>query len=112
MTKRDDGVETVTESDDPNVALAIQGHVAAMHRRVEKIQPIHMHDPLFATLFGKASKINMTITNTEKGVRVVETSDDPYVVKLIQAHAAVVSKFVENGFLEARQNHAPPEERP
>jgi hypothetical protein len=37
VTKRDDGVETVTESDDPNVALAIQGHLAAMRRRVENI---------------------------------------------------------------------------
>jgi hypothetical protein len=112
VTKRDNGVETVTESADPNVALAIQGHVAAMQRRVEKIQPIHMRDPLFAALFGKAAKITMKITNTEKGVRVVETSDDPYAVKLIQAHAAVVSKFVANGFPEARENHAVPQERP
>ena len=112
VTKRDDGVETVTESDDPNVALAIQGHVAAMQRRVEKIQPIHMRDPLFAALFGKAATINMKITNTEKGVRDVESSDDPYVARLIQAHAAVVSKFAANGFPEARQNHAVPQERP
>jgi len=112
VTKRADGVETLTESDDPNVALAIQGHVAAMRRRVEKLQPIHMRDPLFAALFGKAGKINMQVTKTEKGVRVVETSDDPYVVKLIQAHAEVVSKFAANGFPEARQNHAVPQERP
>jgi len=112
VTKRADGVETFTESDDPNVGLAIQGHVAAMRRRVEKLQPIHMRDPLFSALFGKAGKINMQVTKTEKGVRVVETSDDPYVVKLIQAHAEVVSKFAANGFPEARRNHAVPKERP
>ena len=112
VTKRRDGVETVTESDDPNVALAIQGHVAAMRRRGEKVEPIHMRDPLFAGLFGKAAKINMQVTKTEEGVRVVETSDDSYVVKLLQAHAEVVSKFAANGFPEARQNHAVPEERP
>ena len=111
VTQRADGVETVTESDDPIVALAIQGHVAAMHRRVEKIQPIHMRDPLFAAVFSKATKINMKVTNTDKGVRVVETSEDPFVVKLIQAHAAVVSKFVANGFSEARQNHAVPSDQ-
>lgn len=109
VTKRADGVETVTESDDLNVALAIQGHVAAMHERVKKVLPIHMRDPLFAAVFGNAAKIKMEITKTDKGVRAIETSDDPYVVKLIQAHADVVSTFVANGFPEARQNHPVPE---
>jgi uncharacterized protein len=108
VTKRPDGVETLTESDDPNVALAIQGHVAAMHDRVKKIMPIHMRDPLFAAVFGHTTKIKMEIKNTKKGVRVVETSDDPYVAKLIQAHAKVVSKFVANGFPEAQQDHNVP----
>ena len=39
-----------------------------------------------------------------------ETSEDPYVVRLIQAHAGVVSLFVKNGFAEARANHAVPAE--
>jgi hypothetical protein len=108
VTKRANGVETVTESDDPNVALAIQGHAVAMHERVQKVLPIHMRDPLFAAVFGNAAKIKMEITKTDKGVRVIETSDSPYVVKLIQAHADVVSKFVANGFLEVRQNHPVP----
>jgi len=104
----EDGIETVTESDDEDVASAIQEHVAAMKERVEKMQPIHLRDPLFAALFGQANKIEMKIVNTKKGARVVETSSDPYVAKLIQAHAAVVSKFVANGFAEAQQNHAVP----
>ena len=108
VTKREDGVETVTESDDPNVALAIQGHVAAMHRRLQKRQPIRLRDPLFAALFGQAPKIAMTVTNTDKGVRVVAVSDDPWVAQLIQAHAEVVSKFASNGFPEAHRNHAVP----
>ena len=108
VTKRADGVETLTESDDPNVALAIQGHAAAMHERVQKIQPIHMRDPLFAAVFANAAKIKMEVTPTKSGVRVVETSVDPFVVKLIQAHAEVVSKFVAHGFPEARQDHPIP----
>jgi hypothetical protein len=110
VTKRPDGVETLTESDDPNVALAIQGHAAAMHDRVKKILPIHMRDPLFAAVFGHATKIKMEIKNTAKGVRVVETSSDPYAVQLIQAHAAVVDLFVAHGFDEARKNHAVPKQ--
>jgi hypothetical protein len=33
---------------------------------------------------------------TAQGVRVLETSLDPYVVRLIQAHADVVSAFLAN----------------
>jgi hypothetical protein len=50
----------------------------------------------------------MEITDTEKGVRVVETSDDPYVASLIHSHADVVSQFIENGHEEVRKNHAVP----
>jgi hypothetical protein len=96
------GVETVTESDNPEIAAKIQEHVAAMAKRVEEKRPIHMRDPLFAELFQHADKIHLKYDQTSKGVRVVETSDDPYVVKLIQAHGGVVSLFVQNGFEEAR----------
>lgn len=45
---------------------------------------------------------------TPGGVRVVETSADAYVVKLIQAHAEVVSAFIANGRSEMMKNHALP----
>jgi hypothetical protein len=45
---------------------------------------------------------------TPRGVRVVETSADPYVVKLIQAHADVVTLFVKNGRAEMMKNHDVP----
>jgi hypothetical protein len=99
------GVETLTESDQPEVAAKIQEHVAAMAKRVEERRPIHMRDPLFAEVFRNADKIRLQFEKTAKGVRVVETSDDPYTVKLIQAHGGVVSLFVKNGFTEARKNH-------
>jgi hypothetical protein len=102
------GVETLTESDKPEIAAKIQEHVAAMAKRVEERRPIHMRDPLFAEVFRHADKIQLKYTKTAKGVRVVETSDDPYVVELIQAHGGVVSLFVKNGFNEAWQNHEVP----
>jgi hypothetical protein len=102
------GVETLTESDKPEIAAKIQEHVAAMAKRVEEGRPIHMRDPLFAEIFKHADKIHLKYEETDKGVRVAETSDDPYVAKLIQAHGGVVSLFVKNGFAEAMQNHAVP----
>jgi hypothetical protein len=103
------GVETVTESEKPVVAKRIQEHVAAMHVRVKDGVGIHLRDPLFVELFKHYDQIVMTVEKTPKGVRVTETSDDPYVAKLIQAHARVVTKFIENGHDEARKNHAPPD---
>jgi len=47
--------------------------------------------------------------DTDKGMRITETSEDPYVVKLIQAHAKVVSGFVDRGFAEAMKNHPIPD---
>jgi hypothetical protein len=108
LKKLKDGIETLTESDDPKVASAIQDHVESMYKRVENGDPVHMRDPLFAAIFGNASKISMKVERTEKGVRVIETSADPYVAQLIQAHADVVDLFVANGHAEVRKNHALP----
>lgn len=102
------GVETVTKSDDPEVAAGIRTHVAAMHARVKEGRGIHLRDPLFREVFRHADKIRMEIADIEKGVRVTETSGDPYVVSLIQAHADVVGKFIENGHDELRKDHAVP----
>jgi hypothetical protein len=110
VTNTEKGIETVTESDDPEIAKAIQKHVLAMKARVEEGRPIHMRDPLFAALFGNADKIEMSVEKTDGGVRVVETSDDPYTAKLIQAHARVVSLFIKNGQAEVRSNHEVPKQ--
>ncbi len=107
--KTDHGVETLTESVRPEVAAAIQKHVASMEQRVKAKKPLHLRDPLFAEVFRHADQIKFACEKTEKGVRVIETSDDPYVVKLIQSHAEVVSLFVKNGFVEVHRNHELPQ---
>lgn len=108
----DAGILTVTESDDPEVTEWIQEHVASMKKRVEQSRPIHMRDPLFRALFSNAKTIEMKVEKTKKGVRVTETSKDPFVAKLIQAHAQVVSLFLKNGHIEVSRNHAVPEVDP
>lgn len=104
-----DGVETVTESDTPAVAKKIQEHVPAMYERLKSGKGVRYWDPLFAEAFKHGKKMEMAITNTDKGVKVVETSDDPAVVTIIQAHAEVLTKFVEKGFDEARKEHPLPD---
>lgn len=108
ITLRPDGVETLTESTVPEVARLIQTHVAAMYARVEGGQPIHQRDPLFREVFAHARQIVMRQEKTPAGIRVIETSADPYVARLIQAHAEVVSAFLANGRSEMMKDHPVP----
>ena len=107
VTMRPDGVETVTESDDPELAGVIQAHVAAMYARVAEGRPIHQRDPLFREIFRHAADIRFSHEVTPRGVKVVETSSSPYVIKLIQAHASVLNLFIKNGHSEVMKNHTP-----
>lgn len=102
------GVKTLTESNDPQVAAKIKEHVYWMKERIEKKQPIRMRDPLFVEIFKHADQIKMSYKKTDKGVLVTEISDNPYVAQLIKAHAKAVSGFVERGFKEAMKNHPVP----
>lgn len=104
------GVETVTESDDLAVAKQIREHVAAMYKRLEKNDPLPMmtHDPLFVEVFKHAKQIRLKLEDTPKGLKVIETSDDAYVAKLIQAHARVVDAFIANGMDEVHREHPVP----
>lgn len=103
------GIETLTESDVDEVAETIQVHVEAMYDRIENTNPIRMRDPLFRELFANTKKIEMNVEHTDHGVLVIETSEDAYVVKLLQEHAKVVSLFIKNGYPELPKNHAAPQ---
>jgi hypothetical protein len=109
VTNLANGVETVTESDDPKIVEKLQAHVESMYKRVEQGRPIHARDPLFAEIFRNADRIEMKLDKTQNGVKVVETSKDAYVAKLIRRHAEVVDLFVKNGRAEMSQNHALPD---
>ena len=108
VVMRPDGIETVTESTNPDVTRLLQTHVTSMLARVKDGRPIHQRDPLFAELFRNADKITAAYEATTRGVRVVETSNDSYAVKLLQAHAEVVSAFMANGPSEMMKNHPVP----
>lgn len=108
VINRDDGIETATESKNPEVTRLLQAHVASMLARVTKGQPVNQRDPLFAELFKHADQIVINHQPTARGVRIIETSKDAYVVKLLQAHAEVVSAFLANGMSEMMKVHPVP----
>jgi len=91
------------------LAFALHTH---MTLRLKEGKGIHLRDPLFTEIFKQYDKVSMKVEKTEKGVKVTETSTDPYVAKLIQAHAAVVTKFIEMGHEEVRRNHPVPLKEP
>lgn len=105
---RPDGIETVTESTNPEVTRLLKTHVAAMLARVKEARPIHQRDPLFVELFKHADKISASYEPTATGVKVIETSPDAYAVKLLQAHAEVIGAFLSNGMSEMMKNHPVP----
>ncbi len=110
VTVIEQGVETLTEADDARTRALIVEHAQAMKNRLVRHQPIRMWDPLFAALFRNADKIHMEVIPTLKGVKVVETSTDPDVVKLIRAHAEGVSEFVREGASVMHKSHQLPGE--
>jgi len=112
VTEIPGGVETLTETDDPEVRSKLREHVRRMKARVEEGRPIRMRDPLFAEIFRHADRIAMRIEETDRGLRVTETSDDPWVTRLIREHARVVDGFVARGHEEARRNHPLPARPP
>lgn len=105
ITQLRDGVDTLTESDNPKVTELLQRHLDSMVARVHEARPIHQRDPLFREIFANTGKIKMEVKRTPKGVRVIETSDDPYVAKLVKQHADVIGLFIQNGRSEAMKDH-------
>ncbi len=104
------GIRAVTESDDPHLAGLIRAHAREMHRRLEEGFGLRFWDPAFAEIFAQKDKVRMTLTDTDTGIAIEETSDDPNVALLIQAHGAVVTSFVKSGGRAASQPSPLPEE--
>lgn len=108
VTNLPNGIETVTRSDDPEVATRLKQHVTAMTARMDAGRPIHARDPFFAELFRHAHKVRTQLIGLPDGMRVIETSDDAYTVTLLQEHARIVGLFIENGMAEVHRDHAVP----
>ena len=101
----DVGIESYTFSDDPKVSKWIQDHVNQMSKLMSSYPEhggIRMRDPLFKAAFDFSSFHEMHVSNTEKGVRVVQNvaedvedaSAKACAISIIQDHAAVVSKLL------------------
>jgi hypothetical protein len=97
VTNLPDGIKTVTESDDPQVAQAIQTHVASMVQRLGDGKEFNLFSKTIPVLFENRDKINTTVETTAKGSVVTQTSSDAKVVTALQEHATEVDELVRDG---------------
>jgi len=92
-----DGIRTVTESDDPQVAQALKAHVASMEQRLKDGRIFNLFSSTLPVLFDNTDKIKTTVEMTEKGSIVTQTSADAKVVAALQAHAGEVDELARDG---------------
>jgi hypothetical protein len=100
------GIRTVTESDDPELAATIVSHVVGMHERIEEGRDpkLPIQSPTLQIIFRNKDKITTTHEATAKGIVVVQTSSDAETVAALQKHAGEVSDLVERGMAAAHEN--------
>jgi len=103
VTRLPDGIKTVTESDDPQVAQAIKAHVASMSQRLDDGREFNIFSTTLPVLFENKDKIRSTVTVTDRGSIVTRTSTDPKVVAALQGHAAEVTELVDEGMVAMRR---------
>jgi hypothetical protein len=103
VTNLPNGIRTVTESDDPQVAATLKAHVASMANRLEEGREFNLFSPTIPVLFENKDKIRTAIEYTAKGVVFTQTSDDAKVVAALQEHAVEVSELVRDGMAAMRR---------
>lgn len=92
-----DGIRTVTESEDPQVAQAIKAHVGSMEQRLKEGRIFNLFSPTLPVLFDNKDKIKTTVETTQKGSIVTQSSPDAKVVAALQAHALEVDELARDG---------------
>jgi len=103
-----DGIVTTTEAEDETLRDAIISHVSMMVTRLEegKNPEVIIQSPTLDALFAVHNEIDTEIELTDTGVRVIQTSSNPRVVALLQAHAAEVSDMSERGMQAVHERMA------
>ena len=93
------GIKTETYSEDENIRQSIVNHVSMMVTRIQegKNPEVIIQSPTLDVLFRYHDKIVTKIELIDTGISVLQTSEDPMVVKLLQKHAAEINDMVERG---------------
>ena len=95
----DNGIKTETYSDNAEIREAIVNHVTSMVTRIQENRnpKVMIQSPTLDKLFNNYEKIETSIELTDTGIAVIQTSEDPKVVELLQTHASEINDMVEKG---------------
>ena len=91
------GVQTLTESDNPEISALIQQHVTSMHQRLEDGRWFAMMSRTLPILFRNADRYQRQSQTVPNGMAVTKTSDDAELAEVLREHAQEVSQFVRDG---------------
>ena len=99
VTNLDNGIKTETYSDNEEIRTAIINHVTLMVTRIQENRnpKVLIQSPTLDKLFNNYDKIETSIELTDTGIAVIQTSEDPKVVNLLQTHASEINDMVEKG---------------
>ena len=99
VTNLDNGIKTETYSDNEEIRAAIVNHVTLMVTRIQENRnpKVMIQSPTLDKLFNNYDKIETSIELTDTGITVIQTSEDPKVIKLLQTHASEINDMVEKG---------------
>ena len=95
------GIRTVTRSSDQVVMDALVSHAVGMIDRVHaKDDPkIIIQSPTLEIFFLHGDEISSEVSVEDVGLVVIQTSDNPDVVKAMQLHAAEVTAMADKGMV-------------
>jgi len=99
VTALPNGIRTVTESKNPQIAAYIIRHVASMEQRLRDSSVFNVASRTLPTIFRNKDKIRTEIQPTARGVALTQTSDDSATVAALQAHALEVSALAHEGMV-------------
>ena len=93
------GIRTVTRSSDPAVMDALVNHSVGMIDRVGQLDDpqILIQSPTLDIFFLRGEEIASEVSIEDKGLVVIQTSEDPQMVEALHTHAAEVTAMAERG---------------
>lgn len=94
----DDGYEAITQSEDQQIAAALQEHVRQMQERLDRGLAARRWDPAFAEYRTYYNEIDLKVEKTERGVKVVAHGKTPEAAEVARNHAKVINEFVNDGW--------------
>lgn len=99
------GIDTLTESPQPELAAVLVSHVMGMIQRADEGRDpeVLIQSPTLDILFKNRDTITTHIELTEQGIRVLQTSTDPATVTALQTHAGEVTDMVNRGMRAIHQ---------